>query len=158
MDKDGRVSIFSHHCTFCGHCVISCPKSAIYFNREGIRYIQEGLAVTAREVLSFFKNRAVHINFLLDVTSLCDCWGFTVPAVVPDIGIMASRDIVAVDKASLDAVKVEDFIKGSLPGTLKLGKGKHLFEKVWGKDPYWQVRAATRLKMGSPKYDISEVT
>ena len=56
-----------------------------------------------------------YINVLTAITALCDCWGMTTPALVPDIGIMASDDIVAIERASIDAIKIEDLIPAGIP-------------------------------------------
>jgi len=47
---------------------------------------------------------AFHINFLMDISPNCDCWNFNDAAIVPNIGILASLDPVAIDKASVDLV------------------------------------------------------
>ncbi|MGC9053561.1 MAG: DUF362 domain-containing protein, partial [Candidatus Hydrogenedens sp.] len=44
----------------------------------------------------------------MNITAMCDCWGFTTPSLVPDIGVMGSTDIVAIERASLDAIKFEN--------------------------------------------------
>jgi uncharacterized Fe-S center protein len=45
-----------------------------------------------------------HINFIMDVSPNCDCWGCNDAAIVPNIGIAASFDPVALDKACADMV------------------------------------------------------
>ncbi|NQT88567.1 4Fe-4S ferredoxin, partial [bacterium] len=106
---------------------------------------------------SFDPARVLHINLLTNITMVCDCWGFSSPSMVPDIGVMASHDMVAVERASVDAIKVENFIPGSLIGNTKLGEGKHLLEKVHGKDPYVQIDALERHGVGTSNYKIVEV-
>ena len=89
---------------------------------------------------------------------LCDCWGFSTASLVPDIGIMASNDIAAIDKASLDAIKAENLLPGSLPVGRELRKeGKHLFEKVWGKDPYSLIDELEKIGLGNSNYIIEEI-
>lgn len=158
FDEDGEYRIFWHNCRMCQHCVLACPESAISIMRPEFDLMQEGLARVAQAVLNNFGSGSVfHINFLTFITIFCDCWGLTTPALVPDIGIIAGRDIVAVDQASLDAVKTSDLIPGSLTPPYRLGKGRHLFEKIHGKDPYAQVRSMEQLGMGSTKYALTEI-
>ena len=45
-----------------------------------------------------------HINFIMDVSPNCDCWACNDAAIVPNIGIAASFDPVALDKACADMV------------------------------------------------------
>jgi uncharacterized Fe-S center protein len=94
---------------------------------------------------------------LLQVTPFCDCWGFTTPSIVPDIGILAGEDIVAVETAALDLIKPEDFIAGSLPAPLNRGGGGHLLEQIHGKDPYIQIEECVKLGLGSAEYKLSKV-
>jgi len=48
-------------------------------------------------VHAHFKARAVFLNFLVKITKDCDCMAKDEPRIVPDIGLLASRDPVAVD-------------------------------------------------------------
>jgi len=158
--KEGKFEIFLHHCRFCMHCKIACPEKAIDFSKDSLRYFHEALAIAARETIRCFpRKNLLFINVLMNITPFCDCWGFTTPPVVPDIGIMASKQILPLEKASLDAVDASAFIEGSLPGHLTLGGGskKHLFERIWGKDPYSQIEAGERVGLGDSSYTIVKV-
>lgn len=159
FDDAGKLCWFDHHCRYCRHCETICPRHAITLGTEGIRYFQRGMALTAREVLATFeRDRVLFVNVLMNITPYCDCWGFSTPALVPDVGILASSDIVAIEQASLDLIRVEDFIPGSLPASMALGKGRHLFEKVHGKDPYLQVVCAEEIGLGTTRYRLTTVT
>jgi uncharacterized Fe-S center protein len=125
---------------------------------SGFRYFQEGMARITQAVLgTFAPGRTLHINLLANMTMLCDCWGFSSPSLLPDIGLMASTDIVALEQASLDAIDVEEPIPGSLIGKRDLLPGKHLFERIHGKDPYIQVRALEKQGLGTTRYQRTEV-
>ena len=50
------------------------------------------------------EEKCAFFNFLLRITPACDCWDFSDAPVVEDIGILASRDIVAIEQASLDLI------------------------------------------------------
>jgi len=154
----GNYEINWHSCKMCLHCMLACPTGAIVLKKEKFHLFQEGLARIAKLVLDSFKpGNKFHINILTNVTIFCDCWGFTTPSLVPDIGIFAGEDIVAVDHASLDAIKVKNVIPGSITPPYKLGKGKHLFQKLHGKDPYVQGRTLERLGVGSTRYQVIKV-
>ena len=159
FDEDGKFNIMSHDCRYCMHCADSCPANAITINLDSIRYFQEGMARATKAVLETFEaNRVFYITILRDITPICDCWGFSPPAIVPDVGITASDDIVAVEQASLDAIKAENYIPGSLPEQLELKEGDgHLFERIWGKDPYLQVETAANLGLGSREYELVNI-
>jgi len=150
---------FDHHCRYCMHCVDSCPVHAITIKLDSWKYFQQGMARTVKTVLDTFeKRRLLYITMLMNITPLCDCWGFSTPSLVPDVGIMASEDIVAIEQASLDVIKAENYIPGSLPAQLKMGDKGHLFERIWGKDPYVQVQTAAKLGLGSREYELKQVS
>lgn len=159
FDDEGRFSIFFHHCIYCHHCVISCPEDAISFDDRNIYYFNCGLNLAAREVLKHFDAANVlYATVLLHITPFCDCWGFTSPSIVPDIGITASRSIMPIEKASLEMIKAEDFIEGSLPGHVQRREGdSHLLQQIWGKDPYDQIRAGEEMGLGPSDYELEEV-
>ena len=159
FDDDGKFQWFSHHCRFCMHCVDSCPAKAISISLDGIRYFQDGMARATKAVLGTFDpGRVLFLTMLMNITPLCDCWGFTTPSLVPDIGIMASTDIVAIERASLDSIKSENYIPGSLPEQVKMVEGDgHLFQRIWGKDPYLQTDTAADIGLGSKDYDLTEI-
>jgi len=158
FNDKGEYTIFWHDCKMCQHCVLACPVKAIDIPARTFVPFQEGLARVARLVMEQFDSRNVfHVNVLTHITPYCDCWGLTTPAMVPDIGIMASRDIVAVEQASLDSIKVGNLIPGSIPPPLKLRKGRHLFEKLHARDPYLQIRFLEKLGCGTSKYELEKV-
>lgn len=156
--KDGKLEINDHHCKFCMHCVRACPRQALSIDQSAYRYFQRGMALTTREVLKQFPDgRAFFITALLNITPFCDCWGFTTPSIVPDIGIVAGDDIVAVETASCDLVKAEDYIEGSLPSPLRRAGNGHLLHQIHGKNPYIQIEECEALKLGQRKYRLVEV-
>ena len=155
----GELEVFYHHCKYCQHCVLICPERAIRMVGGRYKDFQQGMALTTAAILDAFRpDRALFINLLMDITVWCDCWGMTTPQLVPDIGILAGRDIVAIEQASLDLIRAEDLIPGSLPPGWKLRrKGTHLFDRIHSKDPYEIVRALAKLGAGNPKYRVTEV-
>ena len=155
---DGKISISDHACRYCMHCQLACPADAISIDQRGYRFFQRGMALTTREVLKTFEPSSVfYITMLLQITPFCDCWGFTTPSIVPDIGIIAGEDIVALETAALDLIKDENFIADSLPQPLTRSGAGHLFKQIHGKDPYIQVDECSKLRLGSSKYRLARV-
>ena len=147
-----------HLCTFCRHCVYVCPHGAITIEEADFKNFQEGMALATREVLRrFLPDRVLYVNVLLGITMFCDCIGFSSPNVVPDIGIMASTDLVAIESASLDSIKWENFSPDALPKVREIRDKGHLFERIHGKDPWIQVKALRRLGLGQRDYKLVEV-
>lgn len=159
-DKTAKtISISTHHCVYCMRCAAVCPTGAIRIDMKKYRLFQKALAISANEaVKTFKKNRVLYFNVVMDVTPLCDCWGYSTPMLVPDVGILFSNDLVSIDVASLDLIDRQPFIEGSLPGHLTLSeKPGHLFERIWGKDPYGVTNEAEKLGMGSTKYVLKDI-
>ncbi|MFH0920878.1 MAG: DUF362 domain-containing protein [Fibrobacterota bacterium] len=154
-----KISFFFHNCTYCQHCVMACPKGAIKMENRKFHDFAEGMArVTDRFLKKYKPVDLLFINVLTNITIYCDCWGMTTPSLVPDIGIVAGSDITAVETASLDLIKTENFIKQGLPKGRKLLNNKgHLFERIHGKDPYLMLRYLKKFYGGSMKYKLEEV-
>ena len=158
FDENGKYEVFYHHCTLCQHCVKVCPTGAISPTGSNYEDFQHGMALCTRAALEDFpKDRVLYVNAMLQMTALCDCWGFTTPSIVPDVGICASYDLVAVEQACLDRIRVEDFNPLSVPVGTEMGEKGHLFERIHGKDPYIQIDECAKLKMGSTKYKLVDV-
>jgi hypothetical protein len=159
FDKEGKFSVFMHHCTLCHHCHKVCPTGAVELDGErSFEDFQVGMAICTERVLSAFEpGRVSYINFLTNITAICDCWGLSTPPIVPDIGIQASHDIVAIEKASVDAIRVEDFLPSGAPIGVEMGTHGHLLERLHGKDPYVQIRELEKVGLGTQNYSILEV-
>jgi uncharacterized Fe-S center protein len=158
FDSAGRYQVFFHHCTYCQHCIKVCPKGAITLDASRFEDFQTGMAICTDEVLKTFQPGSVfYINFLLNVTALCDCWGFSTPPMIPDIGIMASRDLVAVERASLDSIRVENLIPAGIPQGFELTGQGHLFEQLHGKNPLVQLNQLEAHGLGRQAYSLSEI-
>ena len=162
FDENENYEINYDNCMYCQHCVNACPTGALKANMDAFNDFQEGMALSTSVVLNkFVPGNAFFINVLTNITYLCDCWGFSTSPLVPDIGIMASNDIVALETASLDAINEYDLLPNSLPIGRRLADDphgtKHLLEKVHGKDPFIQVRALERYGLGSMKYNLITV-
>ena len=160
LDKKKKaIQFFWHDCRFCAHCVAACPCKALVIGAPGgFRRFQKGMAVTTKIILdSIDPQRVLHINLLTNISMLCDCWGLSSPNIVPDIGVMASRDMVAIETATLKAIEARHFIPGSLIGNRRLMKGRHLFEQIHGKDPFLQIKALERHGVGLSRYRLIDV-
>jgi uncharacterized Fe-S center protein len=152
------VSIFFHHCTYCRHCILICPSKSLAMEDRTFEDFSQGMAlVTEKFLRKHAPENMLFINVLLNITVFCDCWGMSTAALVPDIGILASGDLVAVDRASLDMIKTEHLLYNGLPKGRALGKGKHLFEKIHAKDPYAMLACLKKYYGGSDTYRIIEV-
>lgn len=101
VTKNKVAEIDYDKCVGCGQCVAVCQYDAAQVRWEAAK-TQEKIAEYSMAVLK--DKPAFHINFLMDISPNCDCWNFNDMPIVPNIGIAASFDPVAIDKASVDMV------------------------------------------------------
>ena len=126
---------------------------------------QELMTVSAKQVLNTFdENKQFFLNFILQVTPHCDCTGMIQPSVVSDIGVLGSRNIVAIETATLDLIAEAGLIEQTIPPYFKHvnldpNANLHPFERLWGpmKNPYLAVKFAERHGMGISEYELVEI-
>jgi len=143
----GKARIDPDRCVGCAECVAVCRFGAVEWDwRQESEVVQKAMAEHALGVVKGKEGRAVFFNFVLSVTKDCDCFDTAnMPRIVEDIGILASEDPVAVDKAAMDLVeqRAGDRI-GRLVQNPKL-------------NPSHQIEHAARIGLGHTDYDLIAV-
>ncbi|MDR1095206.1 MAG: DUF362 domain-containing protein [Spirochaetaceae bacterium] len=158
FNEKGEYNINFHNCTLCQHCLKVCPAGAITKTDASYLVFQKGLALCTKTVLDTFEpGNVFFINLLINITAMCDCWGMTTPSLVPDIGLMSSWSLAAIEKASLDQIKWEKLNPEGVPEGIQLGENGHLFERLHGKDPYAQLKCLEELGLGKAEYALETV-
>lgn len=105
LDAEGLAALESQECTGCAACILACPTGAIRVNWDvNIENFLERMLEYAAALLNTCHSPVLHINFVLQVSPDCDCNNYNDAPLCPDIGILASFDPVALDRASLDLV------------------------------------------------------
>ena len=99
------------------------------------------------------KENIRYINFLMDITPICDCIPSSDNPIVPDIGIMISRDPLAIDKASLDFVDKAP-LNQDCACSHSDNKFAAMYEGTFNADPKIQLEAAKKLSIGNIKYEL----
>ena len=103
----------------------------------------EAMADAATSVVDFFKGNIVYINVMKNMSVDCDCCAKAEDPCIADIGILASLDPVAIDKACLDLVYAcDDKNKG------------HLIERIETRNGAHTIDAAAELGLGSKEYEL----
>ena len=102
-DEHHKASINYSLCIGCGQCVAVCMYDAAKPVFRGTNEaLNEKIAEYAYAVLR--DKPSFHVSFIMNVSPNCDCWVVNDAAIVPDIGIAASFDPVALDQACVDLV------------------------------------------------------
>ena len=107
----------------------------------------ERMADSGKAICDHFGRKIVYINVLSRLSVDCDCagTGATAPE-LPDLGIVASTDILAVDQAAVDMIY-------NFPGDEK----KSLIERIESRGGLRQLSAMEEHQMGTPNYEIITV-
>jgi uncharacterized Fe-S center protein len=159
---DGKAFIDHKKCTGCGRCICSCNKNAIESNWDtNNQMLSCKIVEYAKAVLDGRPN--FHITVVNQVSPFCDCHGDSDAAVVPDIGIFAGFDPVALDKACIDAVNAAPAIKTSVIGERKCthkdaaGNDDHFTNIHPTTDWREQIAYAEKIGLGSGGYELITV-
>lgn len=143
--NDYKAKINPNVCIGCMHCDVKCPASAIKFNWDSPEQILMGkMAEYAAGFTKLKGENTIYLNFLMDITKDCDCYGFSNSAKVEDIGILASFDPLAIDQASLDLVNKT--------------AGHDVFRKIWPKTNYeYLLQYCAELGIGQRQYTLEKI-
>jgi len=100
---DGKATIDTDKCVGCARCLAVCPKDAIQCLYD------EAPAILNKKIAEYTKavvdgRPCFHVSLVVDVSPNCDCHAENDVPIVPDVGMFASFDPVALDQACADAV------------------------------------------------------
>ncbi len=103
--QSGKSIIDAERCIGCGECTTVCPKRAIEVQwKTDYNVFLEKMAEYAYGAVKNKADKIAYINFVMNVTPMCDCVPWSDTPIVGDVGILASFDPVAIDQASLDLI------------------------------------------------------
>ena len=128
--RDNQMFWHKERCIGCwGHVFASmCPTFLGMNLRDGLEATNAAIADSAlATVKAVGRDKIFFINLLIDVTPWCDCVAWSDTQIIPDVGVFASKDIVAVDKACLDKARQSPGMKDSMAevkGALEAGVPK----------------------------------
>ena len=110
---DNKASIDHNKCVGCGRCIGACNFDAVYNgNWAANAQLNCKMAEYAKAVVDGRPN--FHISLVMDVSPYCDCHAESDVPIVPDVGMFASFDPVALDQACADACQAQPIMGGSL--------------------------------------------
>ncbi|MDX9866032.1 MAG: DUF362 domain-containing protein [Anaerolineaceae bacterium] len=187
MHSASKPVIVLENCVGCRMCVRSCPEEAITMNADKKAVIDYALCIgcgqcvavcqydsaqvkwdaaadSASEKIAEYTLAVIqgkpnfHINFIMNVSPDCDCWNNNDQAIVQDLGIMASFDPVALDRASVDMVNQTTALPGSRLEEKGFQEGEDKFGALHG-DVRWSAGLdyAEEIGLGTQNYELIEV-
>jgi uncharacterized Fe-S center protein len=104
ITMDEYPEIDAESCIGCGQCVKGCPSGAMHRLEGWFENYLTALVEAAHAITQKFGTKCCFINFLTDVTAMCDCTYQQEP-LLPDLGVLASRDLPSIEQASYDLIK-----------------------------------------------------
>ncbi|MDR0431587.1 MAG: DUF362 domain-containing protein [Tannerellaceae bacterium] len=157
LDQQKIATINYNKCVGCGQCVALCQYSAAILGEDDTsERLNYKIAEYTQAVLTGKPH--FHISFIMNVSPECDCWNHNDAPIIPDLGIAASHDPVALDQACADLATQAPALPGS-----KLTEN-HPHDPACGKDKFklihpgtsWQsgLEHAEKIGIGTRKYEL----
>ncbi len=101
------------------------------------------------------ENRLLYINFINGLSPLCDCNNHSDAPIVADLGVLASRDPVALDMASAELVNQAPGLPNSALPAAALAPGADKWEALHPNCQWrFQLEYAEKIGLGSCKYKL----
>lgn len=186
MHNEGKPEVDQQVCTGCRICTKFCNQQAILFGENKKARIEPALCVGCGRCMGACNYHAIantsgtssavlnckmaeytkavvagrphfHINVVNQVSPYCDCHGENDAAVVPDIGIFASFDPVALDKACIDAVNAAPGIGTSILSERERTHHDHMTDIHPTTDWRSQISHAEKIGLGNGTYTLLTV-
>ena len=161
LNAERKAEIDYTKCVGCGQCVALCQHDAAVVSdwdtSERLNYKIAEYSVAVLKDKPHF-----HISFIMNVSPECDCWNHNDAAIIPDLGMLASADPVALDKACADLV-----IQAPVLHSDNVLAKKHEHEDLCGCDKFHMIhpdtdwlaglRHAEKIGLGTMDYELIKI-
>lgn len=157
--ENGKAHIDHDRCVGCGRCIAVCPKDAVRINwDETTTNLNCKIAEYTKAVVD--GRPCFHISLVIDVSPNCDCHSENDMAIIPNVGMFASFDPVALDMACIDAVNAQTPLHGSAAdgGTHDPVHGYDHFQHIHP-DTNWRscLAHAEKIGIGTREYELIKI-
>ena len=126
---------------------VTDDQSIVWDNVAEQDLFLESMADAAQSVVNYFNGNIAYINVMKNLSVDCDCCAVAEDPCMKDIGILASLDPVAIDKACIDLIYAAKDDAGQ----------KHFLERLESRHGTHTVEAAESLGFGTTDYELIEI-
>lgn len=153
-----KMHVNLDNCVGCGRCLGACNFDAISFKSfDATEELNCRIAEYAKAVIDGRPN--FHISLVMDVSPNCDCHSENDAPILPDIGMFASFDPLALDQACIDACLAADPMPNSVLGDIMKAESFHdLRDHFMNNHPNAEYKAclshAEKIGIGSREYEL----
>lgn len=155
--ENGKAHIDHDRCVGCGRCIAVCPKNAVQINwDETTINLNRKIAEYTKAVVD--GRPCFHVSLVMDVSPNCDCHGENDVPIVPNVGMFASFDPVALDQACIDAVLAQPKMPNSVIGSGEACQCEDHF-KAAHPDTDWEAALihSEKIGLGSREYELVKI-
>ncbi len=156
--EDRKAHIDHDRCVGCGRCIAVCPKDAVQINwDESTTNLNYKIAEYTKAVVD--GRPCFHISLVVDVSPNCDCHSENDMAIVPNVGMFASFDPVALDMACVDAVNAQAPLRGSAADGAHGHEHEHDHFQRIHPDTNWRscLEHGEKIGIGSREYELIKI-
>ena len=154
--EDGKA-VIQPECLGCGYCFAYCPMHAINCQwNEAKPVLNMKIAEYTKAVIA--GKPSFHIAIANDIQSGCDCNGARKMQLVPDVGLFAGFDPVAIDQACIDKINAQPIMPGSSIADHCCDEEKDVF-KLAHPESDWEagLKHGEALGLGTREYELVTV-
>lgn len=153
---DRKAFIYEEKCVGCGRCIGVCPTDAVIAaSDESNDILNCKIAEYTKAVLQGRPH--FHISIVVDVSPNCDCHGENDIPIVPNVGMFASFDPVALDQACADAVNRQPVMAGSQLDKMPKVHGDHFKDSAPATDWRVGIDHGVKIGLGTDQYELIEI-
>ena len=156
--ENGKAHIDHDKCVGCGRCIAVCPKNAVQINwDETTINLNRKIAEYTKAVVD--GRPCFHISLVIDMSPNCDCRPENDMAIVPNVGMFASFDPVALDMACVDAVNAQTPLRGSAADDAHAKAHVHDHFQRLHPDTNWRscLEHGEKIGIGTREYELIKI-
>ena len=156
--ENGKAHIDHDRCVGCGRCIAVCPKDAVRIDwDETTTNLNCKIAEYTKAVVD--GRPCFHISLVIDVSPNCDCHAENDMAIVPNVGMFASFDPVALDMACVDAVNAQTPLRGSAADDAHAKAHVHDHFQRLHPDTNWRscLEHGEKIGIGTREYELIKI-